>query len=257
MELMLNSVAPIVQYVPMEHLIAHSESRPYIPSLAYCNLRIQYQRKMRNKISKEILTPPLPSHDDVGSYFRRVQDVWSESQACMRLKAIIESARPQCNKIIGFALGSISWEFQESWPQRSAFQHALLLSLRHALRPCQPDKDTEVCFAQDPAYTELDKSLLSGCDITVANDPEGFLQLDHSSAVVSCSPDIPVKEVVSELAFPALLIWDTTKDSSSWMPRSDPDSPRVRKWLHTNYDRVDFPGENIYFGDLSVYTRRW
>ena len=238
-------------------MIAYSECYPYIPRLAYCNLRIQYQRKMRNKTSKEILTPSLPSHDDVRSYFQCVQDIWSESQACMRMKAIIESARPQCHKIIGFALGSVAWEFRESWPQRSAFQHALLLSLRHALRPCQPDEDMVECLAQDPAYTEVDKSLLSRFDITTVDDPEGFLQLDDSSAVICCSPDVPIKEMVSELAFPALIIWDTVKDSTSRIPRSDPDSPRVREMLHTHYDRVDFPGENIYFGDLSVYIRRW
>nr|POE65117.1 hypothetical protein CFP56_34785 [Quercus suber] len=226
---MLSSVAPVLQYVPMEDMVANFELYPYISRLAYCNLRIQYRMMVRDKISKEILAPSLPHYDDVRSYFRSVQDAWSESEACMRLRAIIESARPQCDKIIGFALGTVTQEFQESWPQRSAFQHALLLFLRDAFCPCQPEKKPIVCFAQDPAYIELDKSLF---------------------------PDIPVKEVVFELADPAVIIWDTIGDSASDLPRSDPESPRVREKLRANYDRIDFPGEHIYFGDLSVYVRR-
>nr|POE64934.1 hypothetical protein CFP56_65892 [Quercus suber] len=210
----------------MEDMVAYSELYPYIPRLAYCNLRIQYQMLVRDTVSKQILAPSLPSFNDVRSYFQSVQDVWSESQACVRLQAMVKAARPQCNEIISFALGSLTQEFQRNWPPRSAFQHALVVSLRDALRSYQP-QETVVCSVQDPAYTDLDESLLSDSNINAVYDPEGFLRLSDTSAVLSCSPDIPVKEVVLELANPALMIWDTIRENVfPGMSRSDPDSPR-------------------------------
>ena len=250
----------MVQYVPFDGMVADEESYPYNGRLAYCNLRIVQQRKVRDRISGEILTPSLPSRDDLRSYFRRVRETWSESEACSRVKAIIESSRPRCSKIVAFALGSLSWELKKGWRPRSAFQHALLLSLRKALQACRPKGGTVQCIVQDPAYTELDRALLHGSGITTVDDPDGFLQLDDSSAMLSCSPDIPVKEIVSEIALPALIIWDTVgdmiDDSKSRTRTTDPHTPRVREMLRCRYDRVEFPGESDQFGDLSFYIRR-
>ena len=44
--------------------------------------------------------------------------------------------------------------------------------------------------------------------------------------------------------------------SSVTLKRTDPDSPRLKKMIHDLYDSFDFPGENVYFGDLAIYIRR-
>nr|POF14371.1 hypothetical protein CFP56_78201 [Quercus suber] len=207
-------------------------------------------------------TFPTARHDleqvlDVESHFICVLDAWRKSQACARLKSIIDgSARRQCNKLVSFALGSVSRGFQESYPQRSAFQHALVLSLRETLCSDGTANAGIPCFAQDPDYTTVDKTLLSNFNVDVVDDPEGFLHLDEASAVVSCSPNVAVREIVSELARPAVIIWDTVQDDRDHIPLTDPVSPRIRGMLRADYDCVDFPGERTYFGQLSIYIRR-
>lgn len=193
-------------------MVSCSNLYPFIPRLAYCNLRVQYWTRTRIKLSKEIFTRALRPYDDVKVYFDGVRDIWNGSQACIRLKSAVESARPQCNKIVGFALGEICREVHERWVQRSAFQHALILTLRHALRPYHLDKENIVCYTQDPAYSEVDKLLLADYGIYAVDDPEGLLQVDNSSAILSCSPDVPIREIISEVAYSALMIWDKIKN---------------------------------------------
>lgn len=44
--------------------------------------------------------------------------------------------------------------------------------------------------------------------ITVLEDPRAFLEVSDDSLVVSFGPDIPVRQVVTDLARPAVLICD-------------------------------------------------
>ena len=64
------------------------------------------------------------------------------------------------------------------------------------------------CFAQDPAYNDVDQAVLEQHRVCVVEDPAGFLEVDNSTAVISVSPDVAVKGVVTDLAYPALIIWD-------------------------------------------------
>lgn len=64
------------------------------------------------------------------------------------------------------------------------------------------------CFAQDPTHTEMDAQILLEHGITVVDDPRVFLKVDESSAVIALAQDIPVKEIIADIARPALIIWD-------------------------------------------------
>jgi hypothetical protein len=47
--------------------------------------------------------------------------------------------------------------------------------------------------------------------ITVLDDPEGFLEVDDSTLVISCAAQVPVKQITLDLARPAAMIWDRIK----------------------------------------------
>lgn len=94
---------------------------------------------------------------------------------------------------------------------RSAFQHALLLTARDLLQQKNTIPDEIVCYAQDPEYMRNDKSVLAESKIKVLNDPHAFLEIDDSSFVLSVSPNVPVRQIVADIARPAILVWNTVE----------------------------------------------
>ena len=183
------------------------------PRMSPCNLQVYYYSRVRNKLSQKDLMPPLQSYEDAKAYFEGVRNTWNESQSCIQLKSTLESTLlPQCNKIFGFALGEFSREVRGMWHHGAAFQHAMLLASREFLSRYNPDGKETMTYAQDPAYSEVDKSLFADRGIIVLDDPEGFLQVDDSSAVISCGPHVPVKQIISDVAQPVLMIWDKVRD---------------------------------------------
>jgi hypothetical protein len=93
-----------------------------------------------------------------------------------------------------------------------AYQHALILTMRAILenrsdQGSDPTKKIQ-CFAQDPLYTEADEEVLSNAEITVLRDPRAFLEVDDDTLVISFSPNIPVRQIIADIARPAVMIWD-------------------------------------------------
>lgn len=72
-------------------------------------------------------------------------------------------------------------------------------------------------------YTEIDKELLQELGITVLEDPRAFLEVSDESIVLSFGPDIPVRQVVTDLARPAVFICDKVREEqellSTWSER--------------------------------------
>lgn len=87
------------------------------------------------------------------------------------------------------------------------YQHGLVLTLRDIFnerrKPGQPPAQ---CFAQDLWYNDLDKAILGKAGITVLQHPHGYLEVDDETVVVSISPSCPVRDVIAELAKPAVMI---------------------------------------------------
>ena len=161
---------------------------------------------MRDDVSGEVMMPTLRTCDEVKTYSDDVRGIWNGSKACLRFKSIIKTALPYCDNNVAFALGELSRPIREGSQLRSAFQHALLLTLRTALEAYHAEENI-TCYAQDPAYSTTDRALLDANGITVVDDPEGLLQVNNSSAVLSCGPNVPIKEIIADIARPALIIW--------------------------------------------------
>lgn len=172
---------------------------------------------LRNKFSKELVgTLPTRSGEEVQEYFATMRNTWEASEPCKQLRSIFSSTKTVCGirKIVGFGCASMAYSYQEQNTRPAAFQYALILTLWDVLgKKANPNQIR--CFVQDPAYTEIDKSVLDGHGITILNDPKGFLEVDDSTAVISCAPDVQVKQIISDLAQRAMMILDTVSEDRS------------------------------------------
>lgn len=131
---------------------------------------------------------------------------------------------PGVDKIIGFGLGTFSRlqpaacddddeeeeeerERGDTWRLRTATQHLLLLELRRFFE-ARRDGGGVKCYVQDPAYTAEDRQVLAEEGIEVLEDPDGFILVDGTSVVVSVAADVPVRQVVADIAAPAMMVWE-------------------------------------------------
>jgi hypothetical protein len=87
-----------------------------------------------------------------------------------------------------------------------------MLTLYNALRKTQEGMHSIICYAQDPAYTTNDKVILGELGITVLDDPGAFLKVDNSTIVISCAPEVPIKQIISELAHPVAILCDRVRE---------------------------------------------
>ncbi|KAK2604141.1 hypothetical protein N8I77_007096 [Diaporthe amygdali] len=112
-------------------------------------------------------------------------------------------------KIIAFSLGSISGGEDLD---RSITQHVLVLTIKDVLKKMIADADVEIrCYVQDPEYSDVDRTALAGAGIEVLDDPQGFLEVDDSSVVLSFDSAVPVRQIVADLARPAIMIWNKVR----------------------------------------------
>jgi hypothetical protein len=63
---------------------------------------------------------------------------------------------------------------------------------------------------EDPVYDAIDKEFLRSIGITPL-DPKGFLEVDSKTLVFSVSPNVPVKQIITDVQWPGALLWDTVK----------------------------------------------
>lgn len=252
------SGSPLIHYFPFQSLM-NTEWNNALRH-AYCNLRIEQYIITRDKLSKEIV-PPAQSKRDSEELFEDALKSWENDSTCKQLKSIFSSiGSPEVDKIIGFACGTLR-STNDGRDKRQArcraTQHALLLTLKDIFMDRSgPTKSQIGCYVQDPGYSSIDKSIFKGHDISTLDDPRAFLAVDASACVVSCAPDAPIKEIVSDLARPAVLIWNQVYDEDRETFCSDPDSPRLRTMMLEFYDKHQFPGDREVFGDIAIYVRR-
>lgn len=70
------------------------------------------------------------------------------------------------------------------------------------------------CYAQDPIYTSVDEQVLCEAGFTVVDDPRAFLEVDEASVVIAISADIPIRQIIADIARPAIMILDKVVPSS-------------------------------------------
>ncbi|KAL4864038.1 hypothetical protein BDV12DRAFT_176723 [Aspergillus spectabilis] len=204
--------------------------------------------------------PPEVGDVDAGVIsFNAVLRNWEETDACKEIKTTLSSLTLdyKITRIIGMACGPFTKTSQYNGSSRSAIQNAFLVSLKKLLEESHLGSDDVNCYAQDPAYSQTDQAILNRSGIEVMDDPDGFLQIDDTSLVFSCGPNICVKEVVTEIARPTILMWCAVRDESPKHRMTDPDSPRVREMINNEYDRFPFPEDNgDNFTTMAIYVKK-
>ncbi|KAK3299602.1 uncharacterized protein B0H64DRAFT_389125 [Chaetomium fimeti] len=98
---------------------------------------------------------------------------------------------------------------------------------------------TEVkALVQDPGYGDLEKHVLGSMGVQVSDHPiRGFLEVDSETVVVSIAPQIPVKQIITDISSPALIIWDAASGLFE-----DPDGPSNQSWREIGKSPYDQTG---------------
>jgi hypothetical protein len=199
---------PFIFYHPIQRLT--SDLVKHFLRIAFCSLQIWQHMRLQKKSTREFITvaPPRPQ---VEEFLSKHIEEWRGSQTCSKFRTTIDSCKlpPGITNIVAFACASFSFGFEAPWSVRSAFQHAMLLSLRDILE--QKNGNKIQCYAQEPTYTEVDKLILKEYGITTLEDPEGWLTTDSSTVVISIAANVPVKQIISDVARPAIIIWEQVR----------------------------------------------
>ena len=156
---------------------------------------------------------------------------WNASAACHSLTSTFQSAAdagrlPHVDKIVAFACHRLSTPERA---ERVAAEHALVLSIRdfftERLGPAATKTATAVrCYSQDPVYEDVDREVLEEMGVTVLEHPRAFLEVDESSVVFAQAPNVAVRQVVADLARPAVMVWDKMREIprvGDWVGRAD------------------------------------
>jgi hypothetical protein len=163
-----------------------------------------------NSENKEIIyDEKVEEREVVIQDFREKSLAWEASDTCKNFKSTLSSfARGHdINKIIGLACGSLALPNNDS----AVSQTALLVTVRNWLEERDQNKNVS-CYIQDPMNTPVDKEVLADIGFEMIDDPRGWLEVDERSVVLSVAPNVPIKEIVADIARPAILIWYRVED---------------------------------------------
>ncbi|KOS45091.1 hypothetical protein ACN38_g3978 [Penicillium nordicum] len=200
--------------------------------------------------NKEIIyDATIEEREVVDQDFRKKLLAWEESETCKNFKSTLSSfaSGHDINKIIGLACGSLALPNNDG----AASQTALLVTLRSWLKERDQDKNVS-CYIQDPMNSPVDKEVLADVGFEMVDDPRGWLELDECSVVLSVAPNVPVKEIIADIARPAILIWYRVDDDEEEM--TDPNSARVRAMME-GYDLHEL-GPDETWSDVVMYIRK-
>ncbi|KAL4866926.1 hypothetical protein BDV12DRAFT_198653 [Aspergillus spectabilis] len=191
--------------------------------------------------------------------FNATLEQWERGEAWGEIKSTLLSLelRGKITNIIGMASGRFTAAHNERASRRSTIQNGFLVLLKKTLEESHLGTDNVPCFAQDPAYSLNDREILSRSGLDVVDDPDGFLHTDDTSLVFSCAPNICVKEVITDISRPLILIWCEVGDEPRKESCTDPDSPRVIEMIKTEYDKLPFPKDDgDDFSSMAIYVKK-
>ncbi|CAG9983969.1 unnamed protein product [Clonostachys byssicola] len=210
---------------------------------------------------------------------------WTKSKVCKELTdtiAGLPTVATTIDKVVCFGLGSFSnWddtvkkkdgESDGTPVRRTMTQHAAALTMATEFGK-RVGKGPLKVYTQDPEYTDADKQVLRDLGIEVVGGAGalGFTYVDSDALVFSIAPNIPVRQIVADIARPAAMVWCTVQPEGVASPKwsvenfggkwysvapwsTDPDSPRTRE-LVASYAVYKFPQDEQRFGDPTIYVR--
>ena len=170
--------------------------------------------------------PPILPAPETRAILQQQKAKWDASAACRELLATLQGLAdagrlPHVDKVVAFACHRPSIVERA---ERVAAEHALVLSLRDFFARRSP-ATTVRCYAQDPMYEDVDREVLGELGMTVLDNPRGFLEVDGSTVVFAQAPEVAVRQIVADIARPALMIWDKVcdipREGMAWVGRAE------------------------------------
>ncbi|CAG8381107.1 unnamed protein product [Penicillium salamii] len=204
-----------------------------------------------NSENKDIIhNHEIEERDVVAQDFQSKILAWEESETCKNFKSTLSSfaSGHNINKIVGLACGSLALPNNDS----AASQTALLVTVRNWLKERDPSKNVS-CYIQDPMNTPVDKEVLADVGFEMIDDPRGWLEVDEQSVILSVAPNVPVKEIIADIARPAIVIWYRVKDEKKNV--TDPDSARVRAMME-GYVLHELGPDEEKWSNVVIYIRK-
>ncbi|KAK0720951.1 hypothetical protein B0H67DRAFT_644143 [Lasiosphaeris hirsuta] len=202
---------PLVQYAPINHL--KSCFRPGDISPNYLPTTVVYTLQKYNKKTNQFIPDDSektnPNFSNMLANFVRDRQTWRNTDHFRHLAATLAAITPppNINKIIAFGCGTL--EHKDKRIRLAQRSNSGVIS----------------CWAQNPAYPRADKEILEGFGYKLVQDPVGFIKVDEHSVVVSIRPDVPVRQIVADIAEPAVMVWEGVPnvESTTESQLEDPD----------------------------------
>lgn len=189
-------------------------------------------------------------------HFQTTVQQWTAKKASRKLESILSNsaAKHNIDKVIAIACGSMASDDLPGDGDHSYDQHAQVLTVQKWAAK-QPSHSVS-CYAQDPVYTEIDKSILNENGTQVTKDPQAWLEVDDSSVVLSFYPNIPVRDILADLARPAVLICNRleTDEEVDWEVDEDSEDERYAVVLNL---MVHFTNSNCLTGHVPNHQGFW
>ncbi|KAH6853282.1 hypothetical protein B0I37DRAFT_358904 [Chaetomium sp. MPI-CAGE-AT-0009] len=250
---------------PADHLTSLSLINVYDfdPAKAFLTMTVQAVTVPVLPTTGQVLLPSPPARPvpETRATLQQEKARWDAGAACSQLTATLQSAGllPRVDKVVAFACNQLS---TVEGAERVAAEHAVVLGLRDFFAARNP-KAAVRCYAQDPAYGEVDREVLAEVGVTVLDHPRGFLEVDESAVVFSLAPNVAVRQVVADIARPAVMVWNRVQEiprEGYWVGRAeqaDNISPRVEEMIK-DYTEFPFPSDLAGFGSsLAIYIRKY
>jgi hypothetical protein len=218
----------LVDFRPVDHLIsiASIHVADFDPRKAFLTMTVEIETvpvlPATGEVVPQFSVLPEP---ETRAILQQEKAKWDASAACRELMATLQGIAdvgrlPRVAKVVAFACHSPS---RADAAGRVAMEHALVLSIRDFFAQQNPTT-TVPCYAQDPVYQDVDREVLAELGMTVLDNPRGFLEVDESAAVFSLAPDVAVRQIVTDIAKPALMIWDKVREiprEGDWVGRAE------------------------------------
>ncbi|KAF2466011.1 uncharacterized protein BDR25DRAFT_345882 [Lindgomyces ingoldianus] len=200
---------------------------------------------------------------------------WNKSVERQKLLESVQTAKSTVpiNKIIGLGLGSGNRPYKDYTHARFSYcQHLAACDIALELQKLYgPDTEPIEIFGQDPEYTPNDKVILAHLNPPIATleDPYGFLAIDKTTFVMSVHPNVPVRQIIADLALesndacPAGVLWNYNpqwREEGGDQDHTDPCSSRVEKMLEgfvlAEIFEDDKEEDRNTFGKTAIWFRK-
>ncbi|KAI1147807.1 hypothetical protein F4825DRAFT_436192 [Nemania diffusa] len=191
---------------------------------------------------------PNKTKEETRERFAAIIEKFEASEEAAAIANMIRNELKNCtvDKVIAFGLGRIGFIRDER--SQTFYEHAAARVVASVVREVS-SSPTVVLLSQEPLYTEVCRDVLSefGIEIIEGLGAKGFALVDDNTIVLTHNPGFPLREIVADLARPALISMKGARVGamplgSQGIPdvRADVESSRSRKMLK-EYRYVHLP----------------